>query len=142
MVFIYVNEILGGSLREKSNAILFFFWALGEIVINLINIGITYYKINFIVQIIPILALAPFFYYIRESPYVLFKVRNIKRLFNVLYFIGKENKKNKEEIFNDLSKELKIEELDISGIDVLRTLKIQKKVDGKPKKSDTFKQFL
>lgn len=73
---------------------------------------------------------------------MLFKVRNIKRLFNVLYFIGKENKKNKEEIFNDLSKELKIEELDISGIDVLRTLKIQKKVDGKPKKSDTFKQFL
>jgi hypothetical protein len=49
MVFIYVNEILGGSLREKSNAILFFFWALGEIVINIINIGITSYKINFIV---------------------------------------------------------------------------------------------
>ena len=96
MVFIYVNEILGGSLREKSNAILFFFWALGEIVINLINIGIREYKLNFIVQIIPILALGPFFYYIKESPYVLYKIRNIKKLFNVLYFIGKENRKDKE----------------------------------------------
>lgn len=49
MVFIYVNEILGGSLREKSNAILFLFWALGEIIINIINIGIKEYKINFMV---------------------------------------------------------------------------------------------
>ena len=48
MVFIYSNEIIGGDLRQRSNGILFFFWAFGEIIINLLNITISYYKVNFI----------------------------------------------------------------------------------------------
>ena len=60
----------------------------------------------------------------------------------MLFFIGKQNKKPKEQLFQDLNKEFKIEHLDVTGIDVLKTLKIQKKIDGEVEKKDTFKLFL
>ena len=49
IIFIYSNEISGGSLRQKSNAVLFFFWAFGEIMINVFNIFIHSYKMNYVI---------------------------------------------------------------------------------------------
>lgn len=94
MVFIYSNEILGGSLRQRSNAILFFFWAFGEIMINVFNMFISSYKINYILQLVPLGLLGLSFYYIQESPYVLFKLKDIKKLLLVLFFISDKNNKN------------------------------------------------
>ena len=48
IVFIYTNEVIGGKLRSKSNGIMFLFWGLGEVVINILNIWITNYKVNYI----------------------------------------------------------------------------------------------
>lgn len=95
MVFIYSNEIIGGSLRQKSNAILFFFWAFGEIMINVINIFIENYKMNYVVQLIPLGLLGFTYFYVKESPFVLFKLYEIKELLSVLLFISKENQQEK-----------------------------------------------
>ncbi len=64
IVFIYCNEIIGGDLRTKSNAILNFSWASGEILINILNVFISNYKLNFIFQLIPLLMLASSFVFL------------------------------------------------------------------------------
>ena len=116
MVFVYSNEIIGGNLRSRSNAILFFFWGFGEIVINLINIGISSYKSNFIIQLIPLFLLGLGLYFIKESPYVLYKLKNIRKLYKVLFFIAKKNKKDLEYIREQIDREFKIDLLNVETL--------------------------
>lgn len=102
MVFIYSNEVLGGSLRQRSNAILFFFWAFGEIMINVFNIFINNYKVNYVIQLIPLASMGLTFYFIQESPYVLYKLKYLKELISVLLFISKENRKEQELVYDKI----------------------------------------
>jgi len=64
LVFIYCNEIMGGRLRSKSNAILNFSWAFGEILINILNIFISNYKLNFVFQLVPLFMLVSAFVFL------------------------------------------------------------------------------
>lgn len=127
MVFVYTNEIIGGNLRSRSNAILFFFWGFGEIVINLVNIGISNYKTNFIIQFISLFILGLGLYYIKESPYVLYKLKNVRKLYKVLLFIANKNEMDIEYAREQIDKEFKIDLLQIESVKDLKSLRIKKK---------------
>lgn len=50
---------------------------------------------NYVVQLIPLGLLGFTYFYVKESPFVLFKLYEIKELLSVLLFISKENQQEK-----------------------------------------------
>lgn len=93
--------------------------------INIINIFIHHYKVNYIVQLVPIVILGVGFPFIMESPYVLFKIKNIKELMKTLFYIGKVNNKDVKLTQEEMFKALKLESLGIKDYNEIKMLKIE-----------------
>lgn len=75
------------------------------------------------------------FYFIQESPYVLFKLKHLKQLVQVLLFIAKENWEEIELIEDKLYQTLQIETLGVKNFKEIKTLKIVSIKDDKKKNS-------
>lgn len=139
MVFIYCNEIIGSDLRSKSNGFLFFSWGLGEIMVNVLNIWITNYRFNFLLQFIPLLLLGACYFILQESPYVLYKLKNIGELYNVLKYIGVRNGRNELAIEHELDKRLAIDKIMTQRIDNIDSFRLQRISPGQ---NNQFKGYL
>jgi MFS family permease len=136
MVFIYCNEVIGSSLRSKSNGFLFFSWGLGEIMINVLNIWITNYKVNFLIQFIPLFFLGATYLILQESPYVLYKLKNIGELYSSLKYIAIMNKKDDKIVAAELDKQFAIEKVaagKLDNIDSFRLMRINPNKGGQIK---------
>lgn len=111
MVFVYVNEIIGSALRSKSNALLFFCWGLGEVVFNLVNIWIDDYKVIFLLQFVPLTLCGLGYFFLKESPYWLYKKKIISDLFFSLRYIGVMNGHKPAELDAKLTNDLGLEQI-------------------------------
>jgi MFS family permease len=106
MVFVYCNEMIGSALRSKSNALLFFCWGLGEVFFNLINIWIYDYQVIFFLQFFPLSIAGIGYFYLKESPYWLYKKKLISELYFVLRYIGLMNGHKAAELDEKLNTDL------------------------------------
>jgi MFS family permease len=139
MVFIYVNEVIGSDLRSKANAFLFLSWGLGEIMINVVNIWITHYKVNFFIQFLPLTLLGVTYLMLQESPYLLYKLKNIGELYSSLKYIGIRNGRSEQFITQELDRRLAIDKVvqgNLEDIDSFRLKRLN------PVKGGQFKGYL
>ena len=126
MVYIYCNEIIGSGLRSRANGYLFLSWGMGEIMVNVINIWITDYRFNFLLQFAPIFLLGAAYFYLQESPYLLYKLKRISELYSVLRFIGIQNGRPKEQLETDLRQRLAISKVVAQDMDNLDSFRLQR----------------
>ena len=130
MVFIYCNEVIGSDLRSKSIAFLFFSWGLGEIMINVLNIWITHYKWNFFIQLISLAVLGFTYIILQESPYVLYKIKNIRELYTSLKYIGVCNGRDEREIVKQLDQHLAINKVMAQNLENVDSFRLKRTNPG------------
>lgn len=111
MVYVFCNETIGSALRSKSNALLFFCWGLGEVFFNLVTIWVYDYKVIFYMQFFPLTVIGIGYYFLKESPYWLYKKKLISELFFVLQYIGLMNGHKAAELDEKLTKDLGLEQV-------------------------------
>jgi len=139
MVFIYINEVIGSDLRSKATGFLFLSWGLGEIMINVLNIWITHYKVNFLIQFLPLTLLGVTYLTLQESPYLLYKLKNIGELYSSLKFIGLKNGRSEQFVTQELDRRLAIDKVvqgNLGDIDSFRLKRLN------PVRGGQFKGYL
>ena len=142
MVYIYCNEVIGGSLRSKSNGFLFLSWGLGEIMVNVLNIWITHYKVNFLLQFATIALLGLTYFFLQESPYVLYKLKDVGQLYATLKYIGVTNRRDPAAIQAELDQRLAVRKVTVQNIEQLDSFRLRRlNADQKPNKFRGFWRF-
>lgn len=111
MIFVYCNEMIGSALRSKSNAVLFFCWGLGQVVFNILNIWISDYRTIFFIQFLPLFVAGIGYFYLKETPYWLYKKKKISELFFTLKYVGLMNGRKELELEDRLTSDLGLDQL-------------------------------
>lgn len=101
MIYVYFSEISSGQLRQKSNAVFVLFFTTGCIMVHLINIAIKDFHVIYIIAFGMSLLCAPFFFFLKRSPYFLFKKNRLeefkKLLIGIWYVNQRESVSSDEE---------------------------------------------
>ena len=86
LTYVYYTEISSGQLRQKSNIIIVLSSAFGAVLCPVVNIGITHFKMIYIINF-------PLFFFLKQTPYYLFNKNRIKDFQRVLMEIWQTNQK-------------------------------------------------
>ena len=90
-VHTYINEILGGTLRIVFPSMCFVCYSLSGVMINLISIKMTNYRNLIYLNLFGVLGGTVVLFFFIESPFYLYKKKNIKKLYETLLKMCKRN---------------------------------------------------
>lgn len=97
--YTYMNEILGEKLRDIYSPVVLVCFGLAGISVNLISIKVDHFSFYIYCSLISIAVTFPFYFYIVESPFYLYKQKKIKQLFKTLLKISQRNH-SKDEFYS------------------------------------------
>lgn len=90
-MYTYMNEILGGRLRLLFPSFSFALYSLGGVFVSLASIWLTGYRAQLYLSLCSTLAASAFFFYFLESPFYLYKAKDIRKLYSGLLRICERN---------------------------------------------------
>lgn len=90
-LFTYSSEILGESLRVKFPPVAFAIYGLSGIFVNVVSAFVAHYSFYIYLNAGSILALSVLYCFLVESPFYLYKAKNVQKLYRTLLKIGQRN---------------------------------------------------
>lgn len=142
MQVLYINEVIGSGLRSKSVGIVFLFWGIGGIVVNFSNAFIVDYKINYLIQLITLVVAGLGYLSFVESPFLLYKLKKIKQLYQTLVYIGLTNEKPMGQLEETLRNDLGLNFIIRHDIEELMDIQIHRKRNSKVNKMKSSFRFI
>lgn len=91
MLFVFLNECIGGRTRVVSASVTFIFFGLGEVAINLVSIFMNYFRHYFVLQGVTIGLAGFLFLGFAESPFFAYKKLTLGHLYSIARFIISKN---------------------------------------------------
>lgn len=97
VLFVFLNECIGGKMRVVSASVTFIFFGLGEVAINLVSVFMNYFKYYFVLQSVTIGLAGVLLFFFRESPFYTYKKRTLGDLYTIARYIISKNFETKNE---------------------------------------------
>ena len=92
MVFsIYLNETTGGNLRELSNSIVFVFYGLGGVLVNVVSMRWNSFRVYAWLQLVLSVPVLVCLVWIPKTPFFLYMHGNYDEMVNVLTRMARLN---------------------------------------------------